>query len=230
MELGMKEHQQQQLLWYGDYDPAVTQTLLAQLSPGAVFMDIGANLGFYSLVAASAARNIQVLAMEPSALLFAKLQRQLSLNPQYAIRTFRLAAGNANEEKTLYGSSEENQGMSSLRPPENHSGESEIVSVVRIDDWSPVQALDRLDLVKIDTEGHEIAVIQGMVDTIKKWRPRLLVEVNPQTLSMFGHQPDELIQLLQNLDYVLYTTGKVLQPITAEPDWQTTPDILCIPR
>lgn len=201
MWLGFYEHQQKQLLWYGEYDRPVSESIRSLLKPGDVFLDIGANLGYYSLLASFSHPDIRVLALEPVAGIFERLKNHLEKNGLSNAEAWHLAAGKENKHISIHISGRDNEGMSSLLPPGNDSGQKERVEMVALDHWSITRELDMLDLVKIDTEGNEWDVLKGMESLLLKFRPRVLVEINPETQSRFGYSERELTEWMKMRGY-----------------------------
>ena len=74
--------------------------------------------------------------------------------------------------------------------------------------------VDRLDFVKLDVEGAEIAVLEGAEHLIKRFRPILVVEVNRRQLLRYGHESAHLIQFLDRLGYGCYVRERgMLRPL-----------------
>ena len=201
MLLNPTEHIQQQLFWYGYYEKEVLNLIERVLKPGDVFLDIGANIGYFSLLAASRESKCKVIAFEPAGNIYEQLRANISLNHLTNITTLNAAAGEKSEEKELFLSSADNLGMSSLKQPGNFSGKTEMVKVVAIDDWLKNSGLTKIDLVKIDVEGGELAVLKGMKETLSKLKPLLIIEINPETLAMFNLKAADLFKYLDEMNF-----------------------------
>ena len=72
---------------------------------------------------------------------------------------------------------------------------------VRLDSFVSQLDLKRLDFVKIDIEGHEFEALEGMVATLKSYKPILLIEVHPNFLNEEGHSVAKLVNFLVDLGY-----------------------------
>jgi FkbM family methyltransferase len=213
MWLMPKDHIQQQLFWYGYYDKPLGNLLKKIIKPGDVFMDIGANIGYFSMLAAIKEPSANVIAFEPAIANFEKLSQNIVLNKFRNIQTVKAAAGEFNEEKILYLSAEDNMGMNSFEQPENYSGKKEKVKVVRMDDWFRQSGLSRINIIKMDTEGSELSVLNGMKEILMKFKPLLIIEINPETLSRFYVAPDSIISFLYELNYdgyIIPESGELL--------------------
>lgn len=204
MLLSPFEHQQQQLLWYGSYDAHITRYLEKNLKAGETFLDIGANIGYYSLVAGSIDPGIRVIAFEPVRSNFDKLKAHLGKNRLGQADAYPFAVGSTRGKVTIFHAGPDNEGMSALYPPENHRGSQEEVEMIDLDSWELTRSLQKIDLIKIDTEGNEKEVLRGMKELIKKHRPRIILECNPETLVRFGETPATLLKECEGLGYTVF--------------------------
>lgn len=201
MLLNPTEHIQQQLFWYGYYEKELRELLKKIVKPGDVFLDLGANVGYFSLLVANNFPSVKVISFEPVKALFQFMKENISLNNLKNISAINTAVGEKNEEKELFVSSPNNAGMSSFHQPENYSGKKERVKVVAIDDWFKTSGLPKIDLIKIDIEGSELAALKGMKEVLRDQKPVLIIEVNPQTLSLFSLKPSDIYDHLKQLYY-----------------------------
>jgi FkbM family methyltransferase len=201
MLLNPTDHIQQQLFWYGYYEKEVGDLLKKIVKPGGVFLDLGANIGYFSLLVADNSPSVKVISFEPVASLFQKMNDNISLNNIKNISTVNAAVGEIFEEKELFVSAPDNLGMSSFHQPENYSGKKERVKVMAIDDWFKTSGLSKIDIIKLDVEGSEIGALKGMKEVLQKQKPILIVEVNPETLSMFNLEPFDIYDYLKELNF-----------------------------
>ena len=201
MLLNPTEHIQQQLFWYGYYEKELSDLLKKSVKPGDVFLDLGANIGYFSLLVASNSPSAKVISFEPVAGLFQNMNDNISLNNIKNISTINVAVGEINEEKELFVSAPDNLGMSSFHQPENFSGKTERVRVVTIDDWFETSGLPGIDIIKLDIEGSELAALKGMKEVLQEQKPFLIVEINPGTLSMFNLRPSDIYDHLKQLHF-----------------------------
>lgn len=224
------EHQQLQLLWYGRYDAHITRYLEKSLKAGDTFLDIGANIGYYSLVAGTISPAIRVIAIEPVRSNFEKLKMHLERNRIEQANAYHFAVGSAPGNVTMFHAGPENEGMSALHPPENYVGTQEQVEMIVLDSWEVTNALKRIDLIKIDTEGNEIEVLRGMKELIKKHRPRIILECNPETLARFGETPATLLKECETIGYsVIDLTSEKNEFLTNASPPNFAVDLLLLP-
>lgn len=204
MQLNPTEHIQQQLFWYGNYEKELGDLISRVLKPGDLFLDIGANIGYFSLLASAKEPLCKIIAFEPAPNIYKKLEENISLNNFKNIRIVNAAAGEVSGENDLFISGPDNLGMSSFKQPENFSGEIEKVKTVSIDDWVRVSGLHKLDLVKIDIEGSELSALKGMKTVLANFKPLLLIEINPETLAMFSLKATDIFYYLNQFNFSAY--------------------------
>lgn len=172
------------LLEFGmNYEEQLWQYLLPR--PGEVFLDVGANIGWYTLhVAKIVGPEGLVLAVEPSPDSFAFLKKNIRLNHLSNVTAFNFAAWDREAKldlilaKTCTGHTVKPAWADSGKP---WSWFSERPVTVRVparplDDVLKDQELTRLDWVKIDVEGAEAEVLRGLRETLMRFHPRILVE------------------------------------------------------
>jgi FkbM family methyltransferase len=173
---------------------------LEQLRPGDTLLDIGANIGEYSL---GAARKVgpegQVLSFEPFPETYRQLQHNLSLNPGLAerVQCFSLAVGEKAAEGYLIQPRPGNRGM--VRFAKEEKGEK--VKIVSLDAHPPLHSLPQLDGIKLDVEGYELPVLKGAEQVLRRFRPWLWIELDDANLRAQGASARELLAWLSERGY-----------------------------
>ncbi|MBL8225713.1 MAG: FkbM family methyltransferase [Chromatiales bacterium] len=203
---------------YRRYETEVTRCLLqtVRLQPGDVVLDVGANIGWYSLVLGRAAPpGVDILAFEPDQDNFALLRANLAANGVANVTPVPAAAGPEERRERLYRYDHGNAGRHSLLPI--HGGAAVDVDTVRLDDeWDRRGFGDRpLRLIKIDVEGYELAALRGAPRLLGRcqW---LLGEFSPGFMRRGGVDPADLVGLLTGAGLVPSRIGAGgLVPCTA---------------
>jgi FkbM family methyltransferase len=207
---------------YGVEDPdlALVGSLLA---PGDTFIDGGAHVGMFTLVAAARVGPTgRVLAFEPAPAARRQLLRNLELSrfPWVEVSECALADGTGTRDFVAF--SNDAEGSSSFAPPPEFAGGStEPVETTTLD--AAIANLDqtRLRLVKIDLEGAEYAALQGALSLLRDVQPDFLVELEPEHLARQGTSAAEVIGVFKQHGYRFFTAdenerGGVL--LTPEPN------------
>ncbi len=193
------------LYYRGSYEPQETRYFLQLIEAEQpdLFVDVGANIGYYCLTAASRGVS-RVIAFEPSPTIADVLTRSVQANDtlrdRVQIRREALS-DHPGVIKFWPNLQEHNFGTGSVVPLEIPS-ENRCIEVRchKGDDALSGVGQGRL-LIKMDIEGGEFAALQGLRETILKLKPTLLMEVHPNQLRALGHDPDALLLLLRNLGY-----------------------------
>jgi FkbM family methyltransferase len=188
---------------YWGHDLGDLRFLWRNLSPGMVFLDIGAHHGLYSIVAAKKlGATGTVVAFEPSSAEYRRLRLHLHLNRLSLIRTEPLALGAVTSTQKFFKVSSGDSTRGGLRPPASSDQVSEIiVETARLDDYVSQFQLTRVDLVKLDVEGGERDVFEGAELVLTKFRPIIVCEVLDAATSAWGYKARQIMMTLQSFDF-----------------------------
>jgi FkbM family methyltransferase len=198
----------------GIYEPLVTRLVQKEVGPDNVVLDIGAHIGYYTLIfAAQVGLHGRVYAFEPEPGNFALLERNVGENGYCNVTIARKAIAGKAARVRLYVT-EENSGDNRIY--DSHDGRRSLeVETMQLDDYF-AEDPGKIDFIKMDIQGAEYAALCGMADLLKQNRGvKLVTEFWPFGLAMFGVAPESYLQLLidhgfhlSNIDERL---GKVLQ-------------------
>ncbi len=187
----------------GSSEPPVQEALASLLRPGCAFYDVGANTGFFSLIAARlVGTGGNVYAFEPVPENAAAVRTNSQLNSLDNLSVFEVAVGSrcGNEELLLT----EWDGGSTLSTSAVRTSEpvsKRTVRVVSLDDFIPAERLRQPDFVKIDVEGVELEVLKGMSKTMTESKPILLYEVDDGNKISFDRRWKELDDYVATFGY-----------------------------
>ena len=184
-----------------------TQEFVVEETRDAVFWDVGANIGYFSL--RSAAQAVSVRAFEPEPGNYEILRKNLELNRVENVDSHRLAVSNESRQTDLYRDTTEGSGINSLAYDERLDGEPSTVDVEPID--SLVTEHEVPDFVKLDVEGAELKVVEGAESLLEREAVRWLIEVHsPRTgqrvdrLGQHGGDVESLYARLAENGYQIY--------------------------
>lgn len=201
-----------QLFISGCYEPNELYFLSQILQPGMTLIDVGANDGLYALMAAKlVGTNGSVLAFEPSRREFHHLQSNISLNQLEYIQAFPIALADVNGQATLKLANYEHAGQNTLGEfiyDGVASSEVETVELKRLDDFVETFNLQQIDVIKMDVEGAEFAVLQGAQHMLATYHPLLLLELSDSALQGQGSSADAVLEFLRSLGYEIFTFGQ----------------------
>nr|MBN1230031.1 FkbM family methyltransferase [Anaerolineae bacterium] len=184
------------------YEIEKHRALESFLRPGDVFIDIGANKGDFSLLAARlVGQNGQVLAFEPEPTNCHWVQKSITLNGYTNIALYTIALSDKADMATLYIG--EKSGWHTLIPGQRHRDKGTIsVKTRTLDDCLREQGvLDSVNVIKIDVEGAEMSVLQGASETLARNRDLIvLLDIHPQ----LGVSPEAVCAFLRERDFQLF--------------------------
>jgi FkbM family methyltransferase len=186
------------------YERRVFDRLMEAVKPGDVVYDIGANVGLYAVPLAKEVGNRgQVIAFEPERTSYNHLQENLKLNALNNVRSFRKALGERNGEATIYLGE---VGNLSLLPPDTRDMNRQVVEMVEGDWFREAENLPLPRAIKIDVEGYEYAVLEGLRRTLAHPQCEMVVcEIHP-TLLPAKVQPEAVLDLLKSLGFTCMDT------------------------
>lgn len=186
----------QTLIAEGQWEGLLSRTILACLKAGDVAIDIGANIGYDTLLMSGAVgHDGLVLAFEPVAQHMALLLRNIRGAKHGNVIAQSLALSDESGAARISLSSEYNAGTPNLRPGE--SGPSQPILVTRLDRLVNDSHFSRIGFVKIDIEGFEFKAIQGMGQLIDRV-DYLACEVNPQFLQQCGSSAEAVFRYMRD--------------------------------
>jgi FkbM family methyltransferase len=186
----------------GTYELPVQKALTRYLQPGAVFYDIGANVGFFSIIAAKLVGNTgRVYAFEPVPENVTTIQRNIELNCLTNVTVIdKAVSSSSGQAELLLAHHIGGAVLATAAMPPDLKGKM-LVETVTIDALLERIPLKPPTIVKIDVEGAEIDVLSGMIQTIQTFKPVILYEVDDNDRSIFEHKSQELATLMASLDY-----------------------------
>jgi FkbM family methyltransferase len=220
-----------QLYVSGCYEPNELYCLSQLLQPGMVFLDVGANDGWYSLFAAQKVGETgQVVAFEPSDREFERLQQNVQFNQLSQIKTLNIALGDTTAQMHLKVADAEHAGQNTLGQF-SYSAIQEVglqtVSIYPLDIIVAGEAISRVDVIKIDIEGAEHAFLTGAKQTLLQHYPLLLIELLEPALAAQGSSIAVVLDFLIALGYEVFTlshlTGLPLRVMDVDHDQPSRP-------
>jgi FkbM family methyltransferase len=195
------------LIAKGSYEPEVEAVMRATIHDGMNVLDIGANLGFFSILMGKLVGHGQVHALEPFPTNYALLLRNIRENGlEDTVTAHQLAAYGTAGTAYIYfraDSYNDNLGSMFLADQQYHGHSSVEVRCVRVDDL--VSPDIPIHCVKIDVEGSELHALKGMKRILSAWHPIILIELNEYCLQKFAATSvDELLAWITIQGYKIY--------------------------
>jgi FkbM family methyltransferase len=184
-------------------------------------IDIGANYGYYAVPMGRLAK--KVYAFEPIPFTYGVCKKVLAHYKLFNVALFKQGVGEKKETRVFnvpvmdFGAISAGQAHFGGREDKEITAltsrsQDVICEVISIDDMA--SAFEQISFVKMDIEGAEYFALKGMVRTLEKFKPAILIEINPQFLMGFGIAESDLNELIHKLGYEVFMyrkdTGKLV--------------------
>jgi FkbM family methyltransferase len=204
--LDLRDNVQRAFYFTGWYEKRYTRTLIRALRAGDVFLDVGAHVGTISLPVArhlTAIGGGRVIAVEPATDTAKALQGNVDLSGVHNIDVVQVALGARPGSAALHSDPVRFDAADvAVRSFYGPGGSDQQVDVITFDSWAEASNLKRLDVIKIDVEGAELAVLEGMAESIRRHRPRLIgVEIRDYLLRQAEVSEQALREWLDRAGY-----------------------------
>jgi FkbM family methyltransferase len=200
-----------QLIRNAEYEPDMSATLARYLSPGSVFVDIGANEGYFTIEGGRiVGPSGRVVAVEPQVRLRAVLDENLRLNGLENVTLFDAAVSDAEGPAEMCLAPDMNTGASSLMPRNRYRMPTQPVRTTTLTRLFADAGLGAVDLMKMDIEGLEYEAVMGSKDLFRVGGIRVIsLELHLDLIRDRGHDPEELVRFLHSCGYRMdRSTGK----------------------
>lgn len=170
---------------YGEWEKESLK-IWAALSPNAnVILDIGANTGIFSMISQAGNPNAKIIAVEPVDINHEVLQKNITKN-RFSIRAEKVAISDTEGTAKMFMLKDRLNYMTSVNDDRyadapHVKGNYPVVEIevpIKPFSWlANKHRLDNIDLIKLDVEGHELTVLNGMLPWLQKYKPTILIEV-----------------------------------------------------
>jgi FkbM family methyltransferase len=191
------------------FEAGTAEALRPWVLPGSMVVDVGANIGFFTVrFARWAGIGGRVVAIEPEADNLRMLRQQLLKNREGA------------SVEVIEGVAADHPGILQLVVNPDHPADHRIGAIgVPVRAWTIDEVLaarnwPQVSLIKIDVQGAEVRVLRGARETIRRFHPALFVEVDDQALLEAGHSADILLDEIETLGYGCYDPADPMRRLT----------------
>jgi FkbM family methyltransferase len=199
-------------MYFDEYEREETQRIAHIVRPGMTVLDIGANLGYFTLLIARLTESTgKVHAFEPNPEMFQRLEENVRFNPQLAdgrIACHRLALGEKAAEAEFFCPVEGREGVGGLKDIQRAPlGKVIKVAVQTLDQFLAEHAVTRVDFIKMDVEGGELGVLKGATRLLKDLRPVILFEAYEDNTAHYNYRVFDILNYLEQRDYQVKQAG-----------------------
>jgi FkbM family methyltransferase len=238
IDLCLSEHMQRRIFWMGYYNKEIVALLDDLVREGMVVVDVGANIGEISMVSAKrTGPSGAVIAFEPVDEIADELQKNRDRNQLSWLSVVRIGLSDyVADQAPVYAfcgqgkTKDENRGLGSLYSESAEGAPLQLIRVTTLDAYLDQFPPRRIDIIKVDIEGAELPFLRGARETIRRYRPLLIIEVQNASSSAAGYRAEDILGFLSDLGYTFERIGKQgrLTPMLASSltEYQ---NLLCTP-
>lgn len=191
---------------FGNYEPEETKMvkeIIKKLPENAAVFDVGANIGWYSIMIKKCFEGVNVYSFEPAPENYARLQKNFRLNDLSVDGLMNIGFYKEKGKLDFYFQPERT-GASSIKNNLEQEIETIQVDMDAMDSWITEHNTGALDFIKCDVEGAELFVFQGGIESIKKYKPVIMSEMLRKWSANFQYHPNDMIRLLEGVEYQCY--------------------------
>jgi FkbM family methyltransferase len=200
----------------GEFDRSIVEILLDFAEPNDILLDIGANIGYVSACLLNKVPGCRSIAVEPQAEVLKFLERNL---PTDRATIYPYALSDRDGE-VFFTTNANNSGQGHIV---DHSGPGTFTVQSRsAETMCRDLGIDRLDLVKIDTEGFERIIVAALLDTLSRLQPKIIVFENA------AHEGKEISTMLSAIGYKVYGIQKTLTSLSLSQANLSTGDCVAV--
>jgi FkbM family methyltransferase len=220
----------ERLMWGHCYEPHVQKCLGALLSPGDVYVDVGAHIGYHAVWAASlVGAGGRIFAFEADPANFERLSDNLRSFSQAcaANKAVWSSSGTVTFERSSQSGESGWGTLTAVR--DLKAGEHLEARSVSLDDWGSENRIERVTLIKIDAEGSEVGILKGAAALIDRAKPAIIIEVNSVVLEQGGTSSAELLAILESHHYALFEFEQSRLDRFSGSHEPRSPEVLALP-
>lgn len=210
-----------EILNFGSYEAAHADMMTALVRDGNTILDVGANIGFYTISLARQFPWTAIFAFEPIPATFAYLRANLELNGVTNARIFNFGLSDREQETVFHVSPGSCVTASAARLTDEPDSAAVVGRVRRLDDFVEEHRL-HVDVLKCDVEGAEYLVFQGAARTLRRDRPVIVAEMLRKWAAKFHYHPNDILRFLGGFGYRCFTAAaRRLLPFTVMDEHTT---------
>jgi FkbM family methyltransferase len=192
---------------FGVWEPHMTAWLQGRLQPGDVYVDVGANIGYYSVLASRLVGDTgRVVSIEASPAFHERLLQQVRLNGCGNVRPVNAAVADSRKTLTFVLASSKNMGANSIVPYDGPAESTFEIDALPMPDLLDNEEIACARVIKIDVEGAEGGVVRGMAPMLGRLRSdaEVTVEVTPERMAQLGDSVEELLEIMREHGFHVY--------------------------
>ena len=204
----------------GEYEMDDSELIHSLVRDGDTFIDVGANIGWYSIGIPKVKNNVKMYSFEPMPKTYKQFMENIKLNDmEDKINTYHYGLSNKDGEVEFYYFPN-NSGNSSMAKMNDGISEKMVLKVEMLDTFIKNNKIDKVDFLKCDVEGAELLVFEGGIETIKKDKPIIFAEMLRKWSAKYDYHPNVIIKMFEEIGYQCYVLvdGKLKKFFSMDED------------
>lgn len=237
MKLDVRSRSEVWAYWTGEYDADIVRRLAACLEPRSVVLDVGANVGFYTVALGRRLAPLggRLIAFEPVPSNYARLQEQIGMNElDSTVCALNMALGDDEGELPMWlEDTHHARTGNAILLIEGNSGWAQSntsARVTRLDTVAGELGISSCRLIKVDIEGAEHMFLRGASGFVTRFRPIIYGEFNPYHMRQFGHGFVDIAAMVVPWGYRLYRQVHRAKFVEIEEPRNGVADVLLVPE
>jgi FkbM family methyltransferase len=217
---------------FGTYEPELRALIRAVLPPGGVAVDVGANVGWHTLLMANVVGpRGRVFAAEANPFVRRVLEQNISLNRFSNVEVVPCIISDQEGLRSFFGPPADDANSGDGHVVAADAGQPHVLQVEskRLDTIAVASRMERLDLLKVDVEGGEWPVLRGAEEIISKFRPNIVFEHDDEYASRGGGTRELFAEFLERHRYRGFAIGRNWATAIDAGHWPKSANILAIP-
>ncbi|MCX5207305.1 FkbM family methyltransferase [Streptomyces sp. NBC_00237] len=205
---------------FGVWEPHMTSWLQSRLGPGDVLVDVGANVGYFTVLGSRLVGSTgRVVAIEASPVFHRRVLQHIELNGCENVRAVNGAVSDSTKTLTFVLASSNNMGANSIVPYDGPAESTFAMEAHPLPALLEPDELARARVIKIDVEGAEGSVIRGLAPALGQLREdvEIAVEVTPERMAKLGDSVEELLETMHGHGFHTYRLPSDYRPGSYPP-------------
>ncbi|WP_042437735.1 FkbM family methyltransferase [Streptacidiphilus albus] len=198
---------QRYIYLFGVWEPHLTHWIQRRIRPGDTFIDVGANIGYDTILAAGLVGPAgRVVSIEASPTFHRWVEKHIQLNGLGNVRTVNAAVSDKNQLLTFILASSHNMGANSIVPYDGPAESTFKIGALPLPELLTDAEVAKARIIKIDVEGAEGAVVRGLAPVLRLLPPsaEIAIEVTPERMAMLGDSIDDLMETMGSYGFHAY--------------------------
>jgi FkbM family methyltransferase len=204
LQLDLRDRMQSVMFLKRCHEPETEMVFKEMAKTSKVFLDVGANIGYFSFLVKQMSPQAKVHSFEPLPQNISAYHNNCKLNGFSSMTLHEVCVADKKGDTEFLIPPSEESGWGRMAHRDLFNGEKIKRSVITLDEFCEQNQITGVDLMKIDVEGYEFKVLQGAQKLIETQRPRICIELNEPCLLDTGTSGEEIFKFFKERNYEMH--------------------------